>query len=88
MCKRKNLGGLLSGVLALALAVTAPLEGAMIFASGAQTDAQAGAETGNGRIDFVAEEISRVVSEGGGASFRSITASLRQYEADCYSSDY
>ncbi len=88
MCKRKNLGGLLSGVLALALAVTAPLEGAMIFASGAQTDAQAGAETKNGRIDFVAEEISRVVSEGGGASFRSITASLRQYEADCYSSDY
>lgn len=83
MCKRKKLKGACAGMLALALAVTAPYDGAVVDASGAQTaDVQA-----DKTIGFVTEKVTRVVSEGG-ASLRSITKSLRQYESDCYSSDF
>lgn len=95
MCKRKKLKGLFSGMLAVTLAVTAPFGGA-VPVSGAQQSAEADAAfcarkkeaRAQGTMDFVTERIAQVVSEGGGASFRSIRESLRQYEWDCYSSDY
>lgn len=88
MWKKKKLKGICSGALALALAVTAPFDGALP-AWGAQQPAgvrEADAPAA-GTIGFVMEQIAEVVSEGG-ASLRSVTASVRQYEADCYSTDF
>lgn len=94
----KKWSGLFSGILALALTATAPFDGAPMPVSAAQSDRNADPQTNvnvaakanaqaDGMIDFVTEEVTQVVSEGG-ASFRSMPASMRQYEADCYSNDY
>ena len=94
----KKWSGLFSGMLALALAVTASLDGAPVSVSAAQPDRKANLQAGadseakasaqsDDMIDFVTETVTQVISEGG-ASFRSIPSSLRQYEADCYSNDY
>lgn len=98
MCKRKKLSSVCSGMLALMLAVTAPFDGAVTaFGAGAADESSADSAGGafgaeqkaEGTIDFVTEKITKVVSEGTGvSSLRSITESLRQYEWDCYSSDY
>jgi hypothetical protein len=79
--KRTGKIRLLAGLLAMILLLPAQLPTERVLA--AQTGQPAG-----GRMAFVTEEVTAVVDTGEKNSLYSVSASLRQYDWDCYSNDY
>ena len=92
--KKKKNRHIAAGMLAVALAGTTLFSGT----SGVAYAAQLSADTlqmddslpRGGLMEMVTEEIAGVISDGTQVSnrLRSITPELRQYDWDCYSSDY